>query len=148
MHYKTNKIMIIETDILTKKFRKFNEKYFNKELPLPKITLLHSYRYLGYFLCDKVIGRRRLKHQEIQISDYYDWDEKELDNIIIHEMIHYYLAYKHIDNDLTHGKAFQEMANKFNKEYGFNIKEKIDTTKFKRQKNAPKLGWFIAHYLW
>ena len=140
--------MEITEDTIKEKFRKFNSDYFGKALPLPKFTLLHSYRYLGYFLCDKIIGKRKLKHPEIQISDYYDWNEKELDNVIIHEMIHYYLAYKHIDNELTHGEEFTKMADKLNKEYGFHISERIDTSNYKRQKNAPKLGWFIAHFLW
>ena len=64
--------MVITEDTIKEKFRKFNSEYFGKALPLPKFTLLHSYRYLGSFMCDKIIGNRKLKHPELQIFDYYD----------------------------------------------------------------------------
>ena len=136
--------MEVTTEIIANKFREYNKTFFNNELPTPKFGLLKSYMTCGYFSCKKIVGKRRLNGQRLDISVYYDWDENELRNVIVHEMIHYYLAHKHIDNELTHGEAFMEMANKFNNEYGMKISPKVDCRGFKRTKNAPRFSWFLV----
>lgn len=136
--------MEVTIELIEQKFRDYNKEYFNNELPIPKFGLLKSYMTCGYFSCKKIIGKRRLKGQRLDISVYYDWDEEELKNVIIHEMIHYYLAHKHIDNELTHGEAFKKMANDFNEKYNLKISQKVDCSKFKKTKNAPKLSWFLV----
>lgn len=136
--------MEVTKEIIAERFEKYNDLYFNNELPTPRFGLLNTYMTCGYFSCKKIIGKRRLKSQQLDISVYYDWEENDLKNVIMHEMIHYYLAYKHIDNDLTHGDAFKEMANDFNEKYGMNICEKVDCSKFKKTKNAPRLSWFLV----
>ena len=98
----------------------------------------------GQFSCRKIIGRRRMKGQLLEISCYYDWEEDALRDVIVHEMIHYYLAYKHIDNYLTHGEEFQKMAKELNTKYGLNVTVKVDTSKFKRAPSAPKLSYYLA----
>ena len=136
--------MEITVELIEKKFREYNKEYFNNELPLPKFGLLESYMTCGYFSCKKIIGKRRLKGQRLDISVYYDWEENALRDVIVHEMIHYYLAYKHIDNELTHGDAFKEMATDFNNKYSMNISAKVDCTGFKKTKKAPRLSWFLV----
>lgn len=137
--------MEITEEILEKKFREYNKEYFNNELPIPKFGLLKSYLTCGRFTCKKLIGKRRMKGQRLEISCYFDWDEYELKNVIIHEMIHYYLGFKHIDNDITHGEEFQKMSKEFNKKYDLKISTNVDCHKFKRTKNAPKLLWSLVH---
>ncbi len=136
--------MEITTEIIVEKFRAYNRLYFNRELPMPQIRLLKSYRTCGYFSCKKIIGRRMLRGQRLEISCYYDWQEDALRDVIVHEMIHYYLAVKHIDNDLTHGEEFLKMAKEMNSRHGMNVSVKIDTTGFKRASSAPKLGYYLS----
>ena len=136
--------MEITTEILQEKFEEYNNLYFNGELPLPRFGLLKSYMTCGYFSCKKIIGKRKLRGQRIDISCYYDWEEEGLRDILVHEMIHYYLAYKHIDNELTHGDAFINMANNFNEIYGMNIGKKANAGNFKKLKNAPRFSWFLT----
>ncbi len=137
--------MEITIGILVQKFREYNQLYFNNELPQPRFGLLKSYRTCGYFSCKKITGKRRLQGQRLDISVYYDWDEDELKSVIVHEMIHYYLAYKHIDNEVTHGEAFDEMAKHYNEKYGLKVSSKVDCSSFKKSKNAPSLSWFLVN---
>lgn len=136
--------MELTIPLLKNKFKTYNKLYFNNELPTPKFKLIKSYRTLGYFSCKKIIGKRKLKGQMLEMSSYYDWNENDLRDVLIHEMIHYYLGYKHIDNNLTHGKDFLNMANDFNQKYQMNISERIDISKFHKLKNAPKISWFLV----
>ena len=136
--------MEITTEIITPKFKEYDRLYFNRELPMPRIQLLKSFRILGYFSCNKIIDRRRPKGLCLEISCYYDWEEDALRDVIVHEMIHYYLAFKHIDNYLTHGEEFLKMAEELNSKYGLNVTVKIDTSKFKRAPSAPKLSYYLA----
>lgn len=136
--------MEITAKIIEQKFREYNKMYFDNDLPTPRFGLLKSYKTCGYFSCSKIIGKRRLKGQLLEISEYYDWDEEELKSVIVHEMIHYYLAYKHIDNELSHGDAFKKMANEMNEKYNMKISEKVDCSKFKKTKNAPSFSWFLV----
>ena len=136
--------MEITTEIITPKFKEYDRLYFNRELPMPRIQLLKSFRILGYFSCNKIIDRRRPKGLCLEISCYYDWLEDALRDAIVHEMIHNYLAYKNIDNNLTHGEEFQKMAQEMNDKYGLNVTVKVDTTNFKRTPSAPKLGYYLS----
>jgi predicted SprT family Zn-dependent metalloprotease len=85
-----------------------------------------------------------LRGQRLEISCYYDWQEDALRDVIVHEMIHYYLAVKHIDNNLTHGEEFLKMAKEMNSRHGMNVSVKVDTTGFKRASSAPKLGYYLS----
>ena len=136
--------MVVTERIIEQKYREYDKAYFNDELPIPRFGLLKSYTTCGYFSCRKIIGKRRVKGPLLEISVYYDWKEEDLKNVIVHEMIHYYLAYKHIDNGLTHGDAFKEMASDFNTKYDLNITEMVDCSGFKKTDNAPRLSWFLT----
>ena len=64
--------MEITVDIVREKFKEYNKKFFNNELIMPEIRLLKSYLTCGYFSCKKIIGKRKLKGQRLEISCYYD----------------------------------------------------------------------------
>lgn len=134
--------------LIEQKFREYNHLYFNGELPLPQFGLLRSYRTCGYFSCNKIIGRRKLKRPRIEISCYFDLEEDDLRNIMVHEMIHYYLAYKHIDIHITHGEAFLKMSEDFNRQYRLNITEKVDCSMFKPSAKASRLLFYMFRYLY
>lgn len=123
-------------------FNKCNAAYFGNELPLPKFGVLHTNKWCGYFsftesgswfgktFCDPCI----------EISDYYDYTERDFVNVLCHEMIHYYLLYKGIDRKCHHGQAFKEMAKQLNNSYDLHITETIDASHLKRNPNAQ--SWF------
>ena len=147
-YHSSHSNMEMTETLIEQKFREYNHLYFNGELPLPQFGLLKSYLTCGYFSCNKIIGRRKLKKPRIEISCYFDWEEDDLRNVMVHEMIHYYLAYKHIDTLITHGEAFQKMSEDVNRQYGLNIAEKVDCSMFKPSAKASRLLFFVFRYLY
>ena len=140
--------MVANLVILAESFDKYNKAYFEEKLPIPQFDLLHSFRTCGYFQYIK--GGwfdKTLYDPTISITDYYDFTEKQFKDIMVHEMIHYYLAYFSIDRRCRHGKKFMEMAERLNKTYGLHIEKILDISKYKRRKGTPTLSYWFAKNL-
>lgn len=120
--------MIIGYHNIMAGFINFNQQYFGGELPTPSFKIRHSYRTLGYFHCD--LDGYTVIEPTIEISDYYDYTESQFRDILVHEMIHYYLVYKGKDMACKHGKEFKKMSNDFNFRYGMNITSTIDLSPY------------------
>lgn len=115
---------------------------------------MHSYRTLGkfaYFWGEKKKPVKK-RYMAILMSDYFDFDEETFRNIMVHEMIHYYL-YLNDTNDCSifsrvlrffsfknsdHGPEFMAMAQKLNEQYGLNITVTYDASSIPLSPNAPK----------
>lgn len=128
--------MIADLNTIPKVFSECNKKYFNHELKTPRFGVLHSFNTCAKFGYRK--GTKNPKLATISISDYYDYNEDEFESLMVHEMIHYYLAFTGKDTKVTHGTKFMEMAERLNNEYGLKVDKKVDASKFKRTENAPK----------
>jgi hypothetical protein len=137
--------MVANQDNMLLTFDECNMKYFEGKLLFPQFGLLHSYRTCGYF---KYSGGgwhdKMLYDPIILMTDYYDFTEKQFIDIMVHEMIHYYLAYLGKDKRCHHGKRFKEMAEQLNRKYGLNITTTLDISQYKRRKGTPSLSyWFV-----
>ena len=135
--------MEITRDTIYISFHLYNLDYFDNYLPAPNFKVRHSFRTLGYFSCE-YDEDGCMFNQTIEVSDNYDYTESQLRNIIVHEMIHYYLALIGKDIECTHGKEFKKMANEFNKKYGMNITSKIDLTPYNIKKGKSKLMFTLS----
>ena len=83
-------------------FWECNRRYFDHQLRTPKFGLMHSYLTLGkfaYFWGEKKKPVKK-RYMAILMSDYFDFDEETFRNIMVHEMIHYYL-YLNDPNDCS-----------------------------------------------
>ena len=137
--------MIANLGNIAEAFDKYNRAYFEGKLPVPMFDLLHSFRTCGYFQYTK--GGwfdKTLYDPTISMTDYYDFTEMQFKDIMVHEMIHYYLAYFSIDRRCRHGKKFMEMAERLNKTYGLHIEKILDISKYKRRKGTPALSYWFA----
>ncbi len=140
--------MVANHDNMLLTFDTCNMEYFEGKLLFPQFGLLHSYRTCGYFQYTK--GGwfdRTLYDPKISITDYFDFTEKQFVDIMVHEMIHYYLAYIGVDKRCRHGKEFKKMAEKLNKRFHLNITKRLDISKYKRRKGAPCISyWFVKQF--
>lgn len=114
-------------------FHDCNQKYFGGVLPFPELKIRHSYKILGYFSCE-YDKNGEMFNQCIEISDNYDYFEYQFKDILIHEMIHYYLAYVGLDVNCEHGTEFLNMANDFNIRYNMNITPTINMNEYTLKK--------------
>lgn len=126
-------------------FDECNMKYYEGKLLFPQFDLLHSYRTCGYF--QYTTGGwfdKKVYDPVIFITDYYDFTEQQFVDIMVHEMIHYYLAYTGLDSRCRHGKKFKEMAERLNSQYGLHIVTEVDLSRYKRREGTPSLSyWFV-----
>lgn len=119
--------------------------YFGNELPVPNFGILHSYVTCGYFRY-RQIGwfNKSIYNPTILITDYYDFTLEQIEELMCHEMIHYYLAYTGKDRNCRHGKEFKKMAKMFKINYKKNITVHVDISLYKRRKGTPFLSyWFV-----
>ena len=124
-------------------FHEYNQKYFGGVLPFPELKIRHSYRILGYFSCEYDTNGKMF-NQCIEISDNYDYLDNQFRDILIHEMVHYYLAYVGIDVECHHGMEFLNMAEKFNKDYNMNITPTIDLSQYLLKKGKSFLMFKLS----
>ena len=126
-------------------FDECNIKYFEGKLLFPQFDLLHSYRTCGYFQYttggwfDKTVY-----DPIIFMTDYYDFTERQFTDVMVHEMIHYYLAYFGLDKRCRHGKEFKKMAERLNGQYGLNIVTEVDLSQYKRREGTPLLSYWLV----
>ena len=123
--------MRLSQKILNKRFKKFNEEYFNNYLTEPEFKVGGSENIAGLFTANVLLendehGKEyaiELNKIRIYFSKRLIFNSDILDNILLHEMIHYYGYYMNEDIEGSHGKWFMTMAEKINKDGGYNIKE-------------------------
>ena len=120
--------MRLSKKVLEKRFKKFNERYFNNELVVPKFVVGGSKWTAGEFNCkfyteieDGVEYATELINLKIYFSKRLIKNSRILDNIMLHEMIHFYGYYMNYDINGEHGDYFLGMAKQINKD-GYNIK--------------------------
>lgn len=122
-------------------FWECNRKYFNNSLPTPWFETINNVNVLGKFEYHK--NRKNCKtpirDQVIKMSDCFDYPEKDFVEIMVHEMIHYYIAWNQIKDNKSHGRIFMEMANEIKRKYGLDVMKKISASSFELTENAPKL---------
>ena len=93
-------------------FEKFNKEYFNGELQKPNFRIKTNKRQLG--CCEvKHTVTNPYVNVTIVISNYYNVPSKDLEETMLHEMIHYMEYVKH--KKMTHTKTFKEKADEINK---------------------------------
>ncbi len=109
---------------MREQFEKFNHDYFGGGLPEPRLSLSKARTRLGSFSCKR---RRRLLRTElydftIRLSTYYTQTERDYQNTLLHEMIHFSIAYTRLKDTSSHGVIFRGMMDNLNRKYGWEIR--------------------------
>ena len=107
--------MIATVPYIACKFAEFNKQYFNDSLPAVPIRLSNAKGFLGKLCFRKVrtgwLGRTTNIDFVLRINTRIDLPEEVVEDTILHEMIHYYIAVNQWEDSSAHGRLFrQEMA--------------------------------------
>ena len=116
--------MIPTIPYIEEKFDAFNKLIFGGELPRIPIVLGRATRVVGAFSCKvrrNFWGKKEYFDLKLRFSTKFDLPENELEDVIIHEMIHYYIHFKNLKDKSAHGPLFKNLMNQINKTFGRKI---------------------------
>ncbi len=116
-------------------FDAYNRTMFGGTLPVPPIHLTNARTYMGQMTCRKrvgLFGRKHFSNFALRISKRFDYDEQELQDTLIHEMIHYYIGYHQLQDSSAHGQLFRKLMNDINGNFGRHITISHRSTKEER----------------
>ncbi len=117
--------MIATIPFLQKRFETFNHDYFGDTLPPVPLKLGWAVRSLGactYKKRRKWFGGIEYHDFGIRISTKYDLPENELEDILLHEMIHYEILVNQRRDTSAHGRLFRTRMKELNERYGRHIR--------------------------
>lgn len=116
--------MIPTREYAERKFGEFNALIFSGQLPLIPIHTTRAKTFFGkcvYSRRRKLSGRAEYYNFSLRISTSYDLPEAEIEDTVIHEMIHYYILYSGITDTSAHGKVFRQIMSDINARYGRHV---------------------------
>lgn len=116
--------MIPTREYAERKFGEFNALIFNGLLPPIPIHTTRAKTFLGkcvYSRRRKLSGKVEYYNFSLRISTSYNLPEAEIEDTVIHEMIHYYILYSGITDTSAHGKVFRQIMSDINARYGRHV---------------------------
>lgn len=101
-------------------FDEYNRQYFGGALPTLPIKLSHARGFLGKVTFVKrrswLFGPYKNENFVLRINVKIDLPEEVVQDTILHEMIHYYIAVNQWKDTSAHGKLFRAEMARINKE--------------------------------
>lgn len=116
--------MIIDIPYVNQRFSEFNSLIFDGKLPSIPVRLSEARSFLGRCQWErrKIDDGKWENHSfEFVFNNRIDFPESLIDDVIIHEMIHYYIAYMQLEDESAHGPLFLHMMNQINEKFGRHI---------------------------
>ena len=129
------------------KFREYNQLFFNGTLPELPIELSDAKGFVGvcrYKKRELEDGNVELYDFRLSINTRIDLPEEEIEDTIIHEMIHYFIGINRLEDSSSHGPMFQHLMKSINEKYGRHITISHKSTKEEAiQANDSRPRWHV-----
>lgn len=111
--------MTIDLDYIRRKFAYFNDLCFEGKLQAPPFRLSRARTLLGQLRCRRkrtLTGAWRYFDFEFVVSRPWAQEaaEREVEDVILHEMIHYYIFSNQLQDSGPHGHIFKRMMQDLN----------------------------------
>lgn len=116
--------MIATKPFLEERFATFNALCFDGALPPVPLRLGRAVRSLGSCTYKKrkhLFGRTEYYGFAIRVSTRFDLPENELEDILLHEMIHYEILVNQRQDTSAHGRLFRARMKEINERFGRHI---------------------------
>ncbi len=123
------------------RFDEFNRLIFDGKLPKIPVSLSNAASYVGlctYKTRRRLFGKPEYYDFRLRISTRLDLPEAEVEDTVIHEMIHYYIKLNGIRDTSAHGKVFRQMMNDINGRFGRHITVSHRSTREQREAALDK----------
>ena len=133
--------MKADIPFIEKKFEEFNKLMFAGELPKLPIELSNAKTFLGQcvFKIRRLTNGKTEKYDcRLRINTRIDLPEQELEDTIIHEMIHYYIGVNQLNDTSAHGQIFRQIMDAINVRYGRHMTITHKVTKEQREQAYDK----------
>lgn len=118
--------MIADKKYIEARFEEYNRLYFGGTLPPIPIRLSNAKGFLGKVCYRKtknsLFSRAKNSDFVLRINTRIDLPAEVVEDIILHELIHYYLAYNQIEDTSAHGRLFRAEMARINREGGRHIR--------------------------
>ena len=131
----------LTVDYLRQAFEHYNDLIFDGKLPVPKLRWSRAKTRLGQMACKRKTSWGRTKYYDftISVSNYYKLTTEQIEDVLIHEMIHYSIAYTGLKDTSAHGVVFRGMMDKINRSFGRHITISVRTRNLQaRSAQQPK----------
>ena len=107
-------------DYIQTRFDEYNERFFSSSLPPIPIRLSHAKGFLGKVTFTRkrkgLFARYQNTDFVLRINVRIDLPQEVVDDTILHEMIHYYIAVNQWNDTSTHGELFRHEMARINRE--------------------------------
>ncbi len=134
--------MEITTEYIEKRFQYFNQLCFGGRLVLPPIRLSRSRRTLGqvrFMRRHRLWGKTKFYGFEFVISSLgvSFMDAEQVDDIILHEMIHFSILSDQLQDTSAHGKLFRSEMLRINRDFNrhITISYRSSTSEIAKERN-------------
>ena len=111
-------------EYIERRFSEFNKQFFGGQLPTVPVRLTSARTYLGQLGFKRkstLLGGTRNYDFVLRISTRTDLPEQEVEDTLLHEMIHLYIASKHLKDTSPHGRLFRQLMADINSRYNRHI---------------------------
>lgn len=116
--------MVFTLEFINTKFSEFNLLIFGGTLPKIPVKLSKSKSALGMFKRKyKAMpdGSQKTVSHYFSFSTHFDLEPALLEDVIIHEMIHYYIFHHKLKDTSPHGRIFRNLMHQINTRHGRNV---------------------------
>lgn len=123
------------------KFGEFNELFFGGELPEIPVGVSDAKGFIGvcrYKRRRRPDGTWERYDFRLSINTRIDLPEQEVEDTIIHEMIHYYIGVNQLRDTSAHGEVFRRMMKEINDKHGRHITISHKNTPEQREQSYDK----------
>jgi len=126
---------------IQQKVDEFNRQMFDGKLPPVPVTLSNARTFLGlcvYKRRRKLFGGIEKYDFKLRFSTRLDLMEEEVEDTIIHELIHYYIGVNNLKDSSAHGKLFRSIMESINARFGRHLTISHKCTKEQREQAVDK----------
>ena len=127
---------------IKERFAHFNSLIFAGRLPEVPVALCAVTSFVGQY-------RHSAGNHLLRFSTAFDLPERELEDTIIHEMIHYFIAYNGLTDRSAHGPLFKALMQSINENHGraITISRRMSRGEMADARQAGAKKWHIIAIL-